>query len=236
MTPMPERPATQPPHAPEPAHAPEPPPAPEPGEPAHAPDPGEPPPAPEPPLAPEPRGPQPAPEPPPAPKPRGPQQPAAPGPGLAVPGDRPPRRLLDHPPSDRFVARDEAASSLGARRAGSFGRAIALGSLVAAAGAAVHVVAAIPLEWTGGLLLVAVTAGFAVGTAVRRGGGTAMAPGRRRLAGIVLALAAVTVALALNWAMSPRYLDPAAYLDQVYGALVPIQALLAAGAALAGTR
>lgn len=169
------------------------------------------------------------------------QVPGVAGPG---PGDRPARHLLDHPPSDRYVSRDDAASITTAGRAGittagragSPGRAIALGSLVAAAGAAVHVVAAVPLEWTGGLLLVAVTAGFAVGTAVRLGGGSVMAPARRRLAGIMLALAAVAVALALNWAMSPRYLDPAAYLDQVYGPLVALQALLAAGAALAGTR
>ncbi len=156
---------------------------------------------------------------------------------VAAPGDRPARRLLDHPPSDRYGAPGAASAGAAARRAGSsLRRAIAFGSLVAAAGAAVHVAAAVPLEWTGGLLLVAVTAGFAVGTAVRLGGGAATSPARRRLAGTLLALAAVAAALALNWAMSPRYLDPAAYLDQVYGPLVPLQALLAAGGALAGTR
>lgn len=170
------------------------------------------------------------------PEPAATPRPTAAGNGAPAPGDRPPRRLLDHPPSDRYAGRAEAGARATARSRGGPARAIALGSLAAAASAAIHLAAAVPLEWTGGLLLVAVTAGFAVGTAVRMGGGTAMAPGRRRLAGIMLALAAVFVALALNWAISPRYLDPAAYLDQVYGPLVPLQALLAAGSALAGTR
>jgi hypothetical protein len=51
-----------------------------------------------------------------------------------------------------------------------------------------------------------------------------------------LAVAALAVALAANWALSGAYLTPIDFLDQVYGFLVPLQVVAAAAGALAGTR
>ena len=63
-----------------------------------------------------------------------------------------------------------------------------------------------------------------------------MRPGARRGLGMGLAVAAVAVALAANWALSGAYLGPVDFLDQVYGFLVPLQLVVAAAGALAGTR
>ena len=103
-------------------------------------------------------------------------------------------------------------------------------------GAAVHIAIAVMLLATGGLLLVSATLGFAVGAAVRSGAGSRVGTGARRGLGVGLAVAAVAVALAANWALSGAYLGPFDFLDQVYGALVPLQVAAAAAGALAGTR
>ena len=105
-----------------------------------------------------------------------------------------------------------------------------------AAGAAVHVVAATVLLWTGALLVVAVTMGIVVGTAVGRGAGDSLRPRARGGLAIGLALGALTVAFAVNWALSGMYLGPLSYLAQVYGFLVPLQAALTVGGAIAGSR
>ncbi len=95
---------------------------------------------------------------------------------------------------------------------------------------------AVLLEATGGLLVVAATLGFVVGTFVRYGAGPKVRAGGRRALGVGLAIAAVAAALAVNWALSGRYLGPLDFLDQVYGLLVPLQVAAAAAGALAGTR
>ncbi len=164
---------------------------------------------------------------------------AAPG-HARVPGDHPPRRLLERPPSERFAPQvadtRRATTGAGASARGRARQAIAIGSLVAALGATVHVATAVALDWTGGLLLVAASVGVAVGLAVRFGGGVSVTAGRRRLASLLLGPGSIAGALAVNWALSPRYLDPGAYLDQVYGPLVPLQLILVALAALAASR
>jgi hypothetical protein len=104
------------------------------------------------------------------------------------------------------------------------------------ASAAAHVIAATVLLWTGALLVVAVTMGIVVGTAVGRGAGGAMRPRTRGRLAIGLSLGALTVAVAVNWALSGMYLGPLSYLAQVYGFLVPLQAALAVGGAVAGSR
>lgn len=159
---------------------------------------------------------------------------------LQAPGDRPPKRLLERPPSERLAAtRADSGSgeSAGAgAAAGSPVRALAYGSAVAAAGVAVHVLAATLLLWTAALLVVAATIGIVVGLAVAVGGGRGLRARDRRLLGPALAVAAVVVAIGINWALSGMYLGPLDYVAQVYGLLVPLQLAFAAAGALAGTR
>jgi len=153
-------------------------------------------------------------------------------------GDRPPKRLLERPPSERLAAtgaKPGGAEAAGAA-AGSPVRAVAYGSAAAAAGAAVHVLAATLLLWTAALLVVAATIGIVVGLAVAVGGGRGLRARDRRLLGPALAVAAVVVAIGVNWALSGMYLGPLEYVAQVYGLLVPLQLAFAAAGALAGTR
>lgn len=149
-------------------------------------------------------------------------------------GDRPPKRLLERPPSERLAASSavEGAQAI----AGSTARAIAYGLAAAAAGAAIHVVAATLLLWTGALLVVAVTIGITVGLAVAVGGGSALRPSSRRSLAVVLAVASVVVAVGVNWVLSGMFLGPLDYALEVYGLLVPAQLVLAATGALAGSR
>ena len=154
------------------------------------------------------------------------------------PGDRPPRRLLEHAPSERYAAGGTARAGGAASGGESRGlrRAFLLGLVAAALGAAVHVAFAVLLLATGGLLVVAATLGFAVGALVRYGAGSRVRAGAVRGLGVALALAAIIAALAINWSLSGEYLGPLDFLAQVYGALVPLQVAAAAAGALAGTR
>jgi hypothetical protein len=179
------------------------------------------------------------------------------------PGDRPPRRLLEHAPSERYAASRTGGAGWGQPGGGQPGgghardrggvsrdrvgldrggesrglpRAFLLGLIAAALGAAVHVAFAVLLLATGGLLVVAATLGFVVGALVRYGAGSRVRAGAVRALGVVLALAAIVAALAINWIVSGEYLGPLDFLAQVYGALVPLQVAAAAAGALAGTR
>jgi hypothetical protein len=167
------------------------------------------------------------------------------------PGDRPPRRLLEHAPSERYAA-GRAARAGGGRPGGGpahdrvgldrggenrgLRRAFLFGLVAATLGAAVHVAFAVLLLATGGLLVVAATLGFAVGALVRYRAGSRVRAGTVRGLGVALALAAIIAALAINWSLSGEYLGPLDFLAQVYGALVPLQVAAAAAGALAGTR
>ena len=172
------------------------------------------------------------------------------------PGDHPPRRLLEHAPSERYTAgsvaragggqpggggrvggtaRDRGGLDRGGENRG-LRRAFLLGLVAAALAVAVHVAFAILLLATGGLLVVAATLGFAVGALVRYRAGSRVRAGTVRGLGVALALAAIIAALAINWSLSGEYLGPLDFLAQVYGALVPLQVAAAAAGALAGTR
>lgn len=150
------------------------------------------------------------------------------------PGEVPPRRLLEHAPSERYGASRPAAAGGGEARGPA--KAALLGLGAAAIGVVVHVAFAVLLLATGGLLVVAATLGFVVGASVRYGAGSRVRAAARRGFGVVLAVAAVAVALAVNWGLSGAYLGPFDFLDQVYGLLVPLQFAAAAAGALAGTR
>jgi hypothetical protein len=169
--------------------------------------------------------------------------PPAPTPTVGAPGEQRPRRLLDQAPSERLKARAGGGSSggppgLGSAQAGagSSARAVAFGVAAGVASVAAHVVAATVLLWTGALLVVAVTMGIVVGSAVRRGAGRSMRPRARGWLAVGLALGALTSAIGVNWALSGMYLGPLDYLVQVYGLLVPLQAALAVAGAVAGSR
>jgi hypothetical protein len=167
------------------------------------------------------------------------------------PGDRPPRRLLEHAPSERYAAtrtggpgddqpvggpaRDRGGPGRGGESRG-LRRAFLLGLVAAALGAAVHVAFAVLLLVTGGLLVVAATLGFVVGAVVRYGAGSRVRAGAVRGLGLALALAGIVAALTINWSLSGEYLGPLDFLAQVYGALVPLQLAAAGAGALAGTR
>lgn len=157
-----------------------------------------------------------------------------------LPGDRPPRRLLEQAPSERLAARGGAGERGPGARVdaddGSPVRAVVYGLIAAAAGTLVHLVAATYLLWTGALLIVAVTMGILVGLAVAVGAGGAVRARARRTLALGLALGAVGLAVGINWVLSGQYLGPLDYLAQVYGMLVPLQLALAAAGAIAGSR
>ena len=78
--------------------------------------------------------------------------------------------------------------------------------------------------------------GIVVGLAVAFGAGRSLRPWPRRALAVALALASVTLAVGLSWVQSGMYLGPLDFVDQVYGLLVPLQLLLAAVGAVAGSR
>lgn len=177
-------------------------------------------------------------------------------PTAETPGERPPRRLLEQAPSERLAAPAGAGAAPAARAGGaarprggaagsaappgaaasSAARSIAFGLAAAVVGAAVHVAAATLLLWTGALLVVAVVLGMVIGLAVALGAGRSLRPTARRSLAVALALTAFAVAVGVNWALSGMFLGPLDYLAQVYGLLVPLQAVLAAAGAVAGSR
>jgi hypothetical protein len=161
-------------------------------------------------------------------------------PPARTPGERPPGRLLAQAPSERLSARaggvGQGSSATQPATAGSAARSLVPGLAATAVGAAVHVAAATLLLWTGALLIVAVVLGILVGMAVALGAGRSLQPAARRWLAVALALIALAVAVAGNWALSGMFLGPLDYLAQVYGLLVPLQAALAAVGAVAGSR
>ena len=165
------------------------------------------------------------------------ERPAADPPAAAPPepGDRPPVRLLGRAPGSRYASTAEAAPS---PRAG-VARPVLAGAAVAAIGAGVLLVLTGPLSVTTGLLLVGAAVGWAIGLAVKLGGGAALAGGRSAALAVALGLGACVVGWVGAWAWSRATggaLGPVDFLAQVYGILVPAQALFAVAGALLGSR
>lgn len=123
-------------------------------------------------------------------------------------------------------------------------RSIVYGGAAALAGAAVLFVLAAPLSVDTGLLVVAAAAGWAVGLATRVGAARARTAfdGRasaRMETAVALAFAACVVAWLAIWGWSRvqgGVLGPVDFLAQVYGLLVPAQALFAVAGAAIGSR
>lgn len=160
-----------------------------------------------------------------------------PGSDPRTPGER----RLARPPSDRYrtpaTAADGGPVGAPTDRAGSPARAVAYGAIAALGGAVAIVVLGGVLAISAGLLVVAVTAGYAVGVATKAGAGGSGDPARRRTwrwTAVGLAVAGVLVGQLGLWLFARTeggVLTLPDYLAQTFGALVPLQVLLAGVAA-----
>jgi hypothetical protein len=139
-----------------------------------------------------------------------------------IPGDR----RLAHPPSDRYRTPTPEAPT----RPVSPGRGISYATIVGVVGAVAIVVLGGVLTLTGGLFAVAAVIGYATALALRVGAGSTI--GERRRAYLALGLALVSVALGQLglwlYALTEGGVLPLVdYLGEVFGPLVPIQAVIA---------
>lgn len=169
------------------------------------------------------------------------------------PGDRPPaaaaastapadpsaQRRLDAPPSQRYVqaARGEAADA--GTGGPSLVRGALIGGIVALFLAAVLVVLGGLFTFTAGLIVVAVFLGRLTAVGVNAGAGDAGSPAARLALAVGLSLAAVALAQVGLWlwaGFEGGTLGLFDFLGEVYGALVPLQLLLAGGTAWLSTR
>ena len=162
------------------------------------------------------------------------------------PGDRPPeakgptvRRQLEVPPSQRYVqtARGTAA---GSEQGGpSLVRGALIGGSVALFLALVLVVLGGLFTFTAGLIVVAVFLGRLTAVGVNAGAGEAGSQASRLAIAVGASLAAIAVAQVGLWlwaGVEGGRLGLFDFLGEVYGALVPLQFLLAGGTAWLSTR
>ena len=158
----------------------------------------------------------------------------------------PGERRLARPPSERYgaptPASDDPAAGTPPDRAGSTVRGIAFGVVAALAGAVAIVILGGVLAISAGLLVVAVTTGYAVGVAVVAGLGARPDPAPRATRGwtaVGLATAGVVVGQVGLWLFARSeggVLTLPDYLGQTFGFLVPLQVALAVVAAWWTTR
>lgn len=145
-----------------------------------------------------------------------------------IPGER----RLDRPPSDRYLATDPTPAP-DASPTGSPGPAIVAGVGAALIGALATIVLGGVLSVSAGLLVIAAASGWAIGRAVRGGGGVVRPTTRPLLAALVALLGVVIGQLGLWWyaGLEGGVLAPLDYLAQTFGILVPAQAAMAIGLA-----
>jgi hypothetical protein len=143
----------------------------------------------------------------------------------------PGERRLAHPPSDRYRAEATADETVAADSGDSVARGLALAIVAAIVGGVAIVLLGGIVAVTAGLVAVAAATGWGVGAALQFGAGDRIAPRRRVVVAVILALAAVLVAQLGLWqyALSEGgvlpFLD---YLGEVYGPLVLLEAAVAA--------
>lgn len=145
----------------------------------------------------------------------------------------PGERRLARPPSERYDEVDDAGAP-DAGVAGSVGRGLAWGAIATAVAALSTVLLGGVVAISAGLLVLWASAGNAIGLATRIGGGPALPAPRRTWLAVGLALAGVAIGqVGLWWYASTEggVLSLVEYLATTFGPLVPLQALLAAGAA-----
>lgn len=144
----------------------------------------------------------------------------------------PGERRLAHPPSERYESVPDVPAP--AVAPGSPGRGLGWGAGAAAVGAVLTVLLGGVLAISAGLLVLWVSAGNAVGIATRIGGGAALPAPRRTWLAVALAIVGVAMGqVGLWWYATTEggVLPLVEYLSTTFGVLVPLQALLAVGAA-----
>jgi hypothetical protein len=156
--------------------------------------------------------------------PTGPMYEPPPSAGGRIPGER----RLAHPPSDRYRAAELAAQA--PPRPTSPARGLAYAAVVVLVGALAITILGGVVTLTGGLLALAAIIGWATARALRTGGGATIAAGRRVWLAIALALGSVALGQLGIWLYGLTeggVLPFVEYLGEVFGPLVPAQALIA---------
>jgi hypothetical protein len=146
---------------------------------------------------------------------------------------------LETPPSQRYVSAARPADGRGPGSDATDGgpsltRGVLFGGAVALFLAGVIVLFGGVFAFQAGLIVIALFLGRLTALAVSAGAGPALSRTARRALSVGLSLAGVAVAQAGLWIWAIAQggvLGPVEYLSQTFGALVPLQLLLAGGAA-----
>jgi hypothetical protein len=156
-------------------------------------------------------------------------------PASSAAAQAPGERRLAHPPSDRYRAAEAAPTAPDAvDPAASVARGVAYAVVAAIAGAAVTVVLGGIVTLTAGLVGVAIATGWAVAAGLRFGADGHVAGGRRVGLAVGIALGAVALGQLGLWLYARTeggVLPLPEYLLEVFGILVPAQAVAAGLAA-----
>ncbi len=152
----------------------------------------------------------------------------------AAPPPTPGERRLAHPPSDRYRTAEADFDETTADDASGPGASVARGFVLAIVAGIVGAVAIVllggVLAVSAGLVVVAAATGWVVGAALRFGAGELLAPRRRVVLAVVIALVAIVFAQIGLWQYALReggVLPLVDYLGEVFGPLVPIEAVAA---------
>lgn len=151
--------------------------------------------------------------------------------GRPSPDANPGERRLAHPPSDRYRVAERTAAPI---RPVSPARGVALAAVVAIVGAVAITILGGVVTLTGGLLAVAAVTGWATAMALRVGAGSTIDGRRRASVALALALAAICLGQLGLWLYARTeggVLPLLDYLGEVFGPLVPFQAIVAGGVA-----
>ncbi len=144
----------------------------------------------------------------------------------------PGERRLARPPSDRYRVAERVSTA--PIRSVSPARGLAFAAVVVVVGAVVITVLGGVLTLTGGLLAVAAVIGWTTAWALRAGAGATIDHRRRASVALAFALAAVCLGQLGLWLYARTeggVLPLVDYLGEVFGPLVPIQAIIAGGVA-----
>jgi len=150
----------------------------------------------------------------------------------AVPGER----RLARAPSERYgaAAKMNAAAPAVADPAAGPARGVAFGAVAALVGAGVIVILGGAFAISAGLLVAAAVVGYAVSLAMLAGAGETVAKARRPWIAAGLALLGALLGQVGLWLYARSeggVLAPIDYLAETFGALVPLELLLAAAVA-----
>jgi hypothetical protein len=149
----------------------------------------------------------------------------------APPPPTPGERRLAHPPSDRYRPVEPAPEETDPGESGaSVARGVVLAIVAGIVGAVVIVLLGGVLAISAGLVVVAAAIGWLVGAALRYGARDTIVARRRVILAVVIALTAVVLAQIGLWQYALReggVLPLLDYLGEVFGPLVPLEAVAA---------